>query len=151
MFATKTKHAKPMKRFRFLFCLFVTLLALNANAQDDKLKQEILKLEHARYDMMVKRDVAGLQDIVTDDLTYVHSGGNLENKEQFLAGIAKSTFAAIVPKDEIVRVYGKTAIVTGTAEYKMQAGTVTNLRYTNVYVKQGKQWKLAARHTAKLP
>lgn len=109
-----------------------------------------MKLERQRYDYMVKRNVLALNDLITEDLTYVHSSGVSENKAQFLAATEKSTYASIEPKSEDVRIYGKTAIVAGIADFKMQNGAVTTLRFTNVYVKDGKQWKLAARHASKI-
>lgn len=116
----------------------------------DQIKARILKLERQRYDLMVKRDVATLEGLIAEDLTYVHSSGVSENKAQFLAATEKSTYASIEPKSEDVRLYGKTAIVSGIADFKMQNGAVNTLRFTNVYVKDGKQWKLAARHASKI-
>jgi hypothetical protein len=138
-------------RFLLLICLVgLGLSTAHAQEKTDQAKARILKLERQRYDYMVKRNVLALNDLVTEDLTYVHSSGVSENKAQFLAATEKSTYASIEPKSEDVRIYGKTAIVAGIADFKMQNGAVTTLRFTNVYVKDGKQWKLAARHASKI-
>lgn len=138
-------------RFLLLICLVGLGLSIaHAQEKTDQAKARILKLERQRYDYMVKRNVLALNDLITEDLTYVHSSGVSENKAQFLAATEKSTYASIEPKSEDVRIYGKTAIVAGIADFKMQNGAVTTLRFTNVYVKDGKQWKLAARHASKI-
>lgn len=138
-------------RFLLLICLVgLGLSTAHAQEKTDQAKARILKLERQRYDYMVKRNVLALNDLVAEDLTYVHSSGVSENKAQFLAATEKSTYASIEPKSEDVRIYGKTAIVAGIADFKMQNGAVTTLRFTNVYVKDGKQWKLAARHASKI-
>jgi hypothetical protein len=53
-----------------------------------------------------------------------------------------------------IRLYGNTAIVTGTGRFQGSREDKEfdlPLSYTEVYVKQGKRWLLVSRHSNRLP
>lgn len=102
-----------------------------------------------RFLAMVKGDVAALERLLADDLTYTHSNGTVETKQQFLASIRAKTleYRVIEAEDVQVRVHGEAAIVTGRAAVKVATGgreMDLSLRFTALYIREGGAWKLAA-------
>ncbi len=105
--------------------------------------------EKQRFDAQVKKDYAVLDRVLANDLVYTHSSGNVDGKQAYIQSIrdGKSKYDAIDVQEQKVRVYGNTAIINGVCLIKaMNNGETINtrLRYTDVYVKNGGQWQMAA-------
>jgi ketosteroid isomerase-like protein len=134
------------KPFFFLFFLLFSAAAFPQTKAGKADSAETLKqLERRRYDLMIKKDLADLGQMLADDMVYTHSNGNTENKEQYLAGLAsgKSVYYAVEPQETRVRLYGNTAILNGTAKVDTEVNgqrTTLHLRYTNAYVKRNGKW-----------
>lgn len=117
----------------------------------------ILVLEERRFAAMMSRDIPALRDILADDLTYTHSSGQLETKEQLLESIASGSFQylAILPEGSFrVRMYGDAAVVTGQGTFRVRAGgeeRSLKLRFTDVYVSRDGRWQMVAWQSTRLP
>jgi len=61
------------------------------NKQSD-LKSAAIKLEEERGILMVNADIPRLQETLSNDLYYGHSGGYFDTKESFLKKIAEGTY-----------------------------------------------------------
>jgi ketosteroid isomerase-like protein len=120
-------------------------------------KAEIENLERKRFEAQVSKDYDFLEKIFADDLIYTHSSGKQDNKITYIASIkeGKSVYTKIDVEEIIVRAYGKTAVVNGKVMIEQPAPegkTVQlHLRYTVVYVKNGKKgWQLNTWQSLKL-
>jgi hypothetical protein len=49
--------------------------------------EDILTLEQRRYDAMLTADVATLERLLDDQLTYTHSSGVVDTKASYIAGV----------------------------------------------------------------
>jgi len=104
---------------------------------------------------MISGDSAALNLIASDKLSYGHSGGHVEGKQEFVQKIAsgKSDFVTIELKDQTISVSGKVAIVRhildATTNDSGKPGEV-HLRVMLVFQKEGKQWKLLGRQAVKM-
>jgi hypothetical protein len=102
---------------------------------------------------MVAGDKAALDRIAAAELSYGHSSGRHENKAEFIATLVggNSGFSEIRTEGETVRIVDKIAIVRhifhGT---RKKDGEKVKLYTLLVWLQQGDQWKLLARHAAKL-
>ena len=137
-----------MKKTLFsLFFLFLSLAALCQAKNGKADSEETLKqLERRRYDLMIKKDLKSLGEMLSDDMLYTHSNGNTESKEQYLASLAsgKSVYYAVEPEETQVRFYGNTAILNGIAKVDTDVNgqrTTLRLKYTNAYVKRNGKWQ----------
>ena len=112
-------------------------------------EQELIKVEHAWSDAVVKHDGAALQRLYADEYFYTDSDGVVRNKTQDISDITsgKVKIASYVLDDLKVHVYGETAVVTGrntlkgTFEGKDISGAY---RFTDVFVKRAGRWQAVA-------
>jgi ketosteroid isomerase-like protein len=119
-------------------------------------EEEVRAADARRIAAVVDADTAVLSSLLADDLTYTHTTGQVETKEQFLAGITsgKLDYQSIQPSEVQVRVYGNTAVMTGRAEMKVNAqgkDLAFAIRFTSVWVKGEGGWRMAAWQSTRLP
>ncbi len=121
-----------------------------------QVEHEIRHREIRRFEAMVRGDLPALDDILSDDLTYTHATGVFETKAEFIAKLksGQTKYESFAPENMLVRIYGTTAVVTGTARVKVQAKgehLSFQLRFTDVYVKKDDQWQMVAWQATRLP
>src|SRR5262249_37439145 len=105
---------------------------------------------------MMVADKAGLEVLVADQLSYGHSGGVIETKEQFIAVIAnkKTVYKSIMLSEPSVAVVGNNAIVRHIFSAETESdGKAASARVgvLQVWQKQDDRWKLLARQAFRLP
>lgn len=101
-------------------------------------------------------DLAALAAMMTDDLTYTHSSAVTETKAELLEALrtGKYVYREITPRDRRVRIWGDSAAVSGMAHVVIEPGgkrTELELYFTELYVKQGGQWKMALWQSTRPP
>ena len=106
----------------------------------------------------VRGDVAALGRLLADDLTYTHASGVIDTKASVVSSIqsGKLKYKSIDPGQPRVRVYGNTAVLTGTAtvqvESTMAGPAPFQIHYTDVYVKKGAgPWQAVAWQSTRPP
>jgi hypothetical protein len=102
---------------------------------------------------MVKGDVATLEKILADDLSYTHSNVLIETKADVLKGITsgKTKYNAIEFKSTNVRQYGNT-IITNHQMIFAQPQRMNNVYVTMVWVKQPSgAWQMVQRQATRYP
>jgi len=119
-------------------------------------EQEIRQQEARRFEAIVRGDLATLEGILSDDLTYTHATGVFETKAEFLGKLKSGQvkYESFAPQDIRVRVYGTTGVVTGVARVKVQVkGELLQfqLRFTDVYVKKDDRWQMVAWQATRVP
>ena len=141
-----------LHRLGFILVVTATIHAATPSADTRSIEAEVSRLDASRVDALLKGDLKTLEQLYSDDLTYVHSGGRIDSKPQYLAMLAAGNLIYVSQRYEPpaqVRVVGRdTAIVTGqvTIETKNKAGQVTKrvLTTTTVYVKSPAGWKVVS-------
>lgn len=136
----------------------LVLLALAAPAetqgQEEPLppgpRGEILLAEQRRQAALVEADVAVLQEVLADELRYVHADGRVESKYELIASLesGRVDYLALRARDLRVRALGEAGVVTGTATQRVRVTggreQKLHLHFTAVYAKQGGAWRLQA-------
>lgn len=137
--------------------LFLCLLSITGFAQS-KVEQEVLDFEKKRINATLNSDVSTLQEMLADDLVWVHSSGKKQNKEQYIDDHAQKRvkYQKISLEESAVRVYGNVAVTNGRAVYeavsvKDGSAVVSNLYHTCVYRKSKSKWQVIAWQTTKIP
>ncbi|CAN5903752.1 hypothetical protein BH24BAC1_BH24BAC1_22950 [soil metagenome] len=135
---------------QLFFLLFLLGWFLPAIAQTTA-EREVMETERKRFQAMVDRDFIVLEDVIGEDLHYIHSNGSTDTKASFIGAIRNGnrSYEKITVEELKARIYNKkTAIINGTCTYHNtgQNGQPNNLRllYTNVYTKQKGKWQMVS-------
>jgi ketosteroid isomerase-like protein len=143
-----------MKR---IFCILVVAFFFTTSLVNAQSKSEVAvaaAVEQLKQ-AMISGDSAALNTIASDKLSYGHSGGHVEGKQEFVQKIAsgKSDFVSIELKDQTISVNRNVAIVrhvlNANTNDSGKPGEV-HLRIMLVFQKEGKQWKLLGRQAVKM-
>jgi len=132
------------------------MFAQSVIAEDDAAAQSALEFQSERFAAMVAADTERLEGFLADDLSYAHTTGLVETKQQFLQTIESGVidYQRIVPGDVRVRIYGEVAVMTGTAELQAVAnGSPVRARigFLDVSRRVGDIWQLVAWQSNRLP
>ena len=116
---------------------------------------DVISAEATRREAMVARDRKALEEILADDLVWIHSSGMIESKASFVARLASGTdrYLSIRPRDESIRRFGSVAIVSGVVEIDAVArGTARAIfnRFTNVWLLTDSRWRLVSAQSTKV-
>ncbi len=102
------------------------------------------------------KDSMTLDNLVAKMLTYGHSHGNLQTREEMIKSVSKnqSKYTDTAISNMKIFIEGKTAIVRYLfkANENKKDGSVTNLDFSMmlVWVKEKKEWKLMGRQAVSL-
>jgi ketosteroid isomerase-like protein len=89
-------------------------------------------------------NVSAMNQIVTDDMQFIHVGGNTQDKAQFVAGVGACGLADLTIDVTKVRMYGETAVLQGNLHYKSKQGPGGMLIVSEVFVKRQGAWQFAS-------
>jgi uncharacterized protein (TIGR02246 family) len=140
-------------RLGFLLALAVVTHAAAAPVPDAKrIEAEVARVDAARIEALLKHDMKALEQLFSDNLFYVHSGGRVDSKQQYLASLAAGNLTYVslhYDPPAVVRAMSRdTVVATGRAniEAKNKAGQVTKrvLTTTTVYVRSADTWQVVS-------
>jgi ketosteroid isomerase-like protein len=122
----------------------------------EDVQKVIVERDAERAQAMIKADAKALDEILRDDVTYIHSSGPIEGKAQVIKEITsgKLKYTGVEPSEVGVRVYGDTAISTGRALLKASSlgkPMAFSVRFTEVWLRSNGVWQLAAWQSTRIP
>jgi hypothetical protein len=140
-----------MRKLIFILLSFVVWTITSAQSKQEK---EILQLSIKKFDWLVNKKVDSLNFVLDDRLTYIHSNGWVQSKKELIDDLVsgKLTYVSINVSEATVRLYTKSAVVTGKGKFTATlngASNVYDLAYTETYVLQKRDWKLVSRHASR--
>ena len=115
------------------------------------MEEELLKLERAFADAIIKNDLKSIGRIVADDWIIVDPNGEIVDRTRFFEVIKSGalTHDMMESEDFRVRVYGESAVVTAITSTKgkfMGQEFSTRERATDVFVKRDERWECVLTH-----
>jgi ketosteroid isomerase-like protein len=136
-----------------LFALF--LFAGSLVFSQDKYEKQVAAAVESFNNAILNGDSATLDAYTDSKLTYGHSLGKVENKEEFISALAsgRSDFKSLEVSDQRIWISGKTAIVRHILDAEITDNGKTSkvkLALILVWNKQKKAWKLLARQGVRL-
>lgn len=142
---------KPSRILLTLVVVFSSLQLVLAQSPQEQISQ----LEKKRFTAMVDADEKTLQSLLSDQLSYTHSDGKVDDKAGYIASVMNGTmdYQEIAVLEEKITVIQKTAVVSGKAKVRaVRNGQPLNLtlRYTDVYVRDQGKWHMLAWQSLKL-
>ncbi|SOD78422.1 nuclear transport factor 2 family protein [Spirosoma fluviale] len=142
------------KTILFALVTLCSLLTLDGKAQSKEQAAVAQSVAQLRA-LMIDPDKAKLETLASDELSYGHSNGKLEDKKEFIEALmnGSSDFKTIDLTDQTVTIVDNTAFV----RHKLNAETANDgkpgtakLSVLLVWVKQKGNWKLLARQAVKI-
>jgi len=143
-----------MKR-SFLAAAALALTVISPAAFADT-KSDLMKLEQQMLDGVLSGDMTLYMRTVAPGFVFTTPDGMVQTAAELQADMKSGKFKLLASKNEdmVVRLHGSTAIVTFRSSdkgvYEGQPFEGQN-RWTDVFVKQGKAWKLVASQGTPLP
>jgi ketosteroid isomerase-like protein len=137
--------------------LLTSFLCAGATAQVDTARsRRVLAAEDQRFTAMCHADTAALGRLLAADLTYTHTDGEQNTKDDFLRLLTSGAlrYDSIAPEGRQVRVFESTAIVTGRSAMQVESGghaASFRIRYLAVYRFADGRWELVAWQSTRLP
>ncbi len=134
--------------------LFFAFSSLGVNAQS-KHEKAVAKAVETLNKGILDPERSLLENIASEELSYGHSGGKVQNKSEFVNDLLNGSFdfLTVNTSDQKIIISGKNAIVRHIFTAKAtNAGSPVDLRIGNLLVwkKEGGQWRLLARQAFKL-
>ena len=143
------------KKIIFFALLAVSnLLTIKGIAQTKDHAAVSQSVEQLRL-LMIDPDKAKLESLASDELSYGHSAGKIEDKKAFVEALTSgaSDFKSIDLTDQTITIVDNTALV----RHKLAGETLADgkpgqvkLSVLLVWVKQKNNWKLLARQAVKI-
>jgi len=139
-----------IKKLLIFLCLLIsTHFCFAQKAEVENAVTQLTKL-------MVSPDSVALDKMVLNNLSYGHSGGKIQNKQEFLHSLlsGESDFVDINLTDQSVIIQNKTALVRHTLNAKTNDKNVpgsVKLYILLIWSKEKSGWKLLGRQAVKVP
>ena len=135
------------------------VLASFAHTRDSSVIKEVEAVERKRFDAQVHKDYNYLEKVFSPDLIYIHSGGAVNTKGEYIQSIkdGKSVYEHIDVEEMKLRPYnnGKTVVINGKITIASPPvdgkQSLAHLRYAVVYIRKKEGWQLVMWQSLKLP
>ena len=118
--------------------------------------EELLELEKAFAQAILRNDPEGIRPLVADDWIIIGPDGEIVDRARFFDVIKSGalTHDMMESEDFRVRVYGDSAVVTGITRTKgkfMGQEFSGKERATDVFVKRDGRWQCVLTHLTRIP
>ena len=125
------------------------------SAREEAIERQVLEVQAGRFQAMIDVDIEELDVILSDDLTYTHTSGQIETKGEFLTSLRSQeiTYESIKPQEIKIRIYDNTAVVTGISAMRISVQEQQlsfSIRFIEVYQKSDANWQLVAWQSTRL-
>ena len=118
--------------------------------------QMVIDLDKKRMSAMAQKDIATLNELISDDLIYTHSSARLDTKQSLIGNMesGSTVYTSVVPSDVKAQDLGDTVVLTGSCRISVNSGGRANsfgVRFTDVYAKKGGRWQMVTWQSTRLP
>jgi hypothetical protein len=142
----KNLKIENMKTYLSVIILFI--LSASFSFAQTRTEQEIKKLSMDKWQWMADKDVAKLEKLFDDKAKFVHMSGSWKkDRELEIIETGSIWYKNAEVHDTAIEISGNTALVwnriTLTA-FVRGSDVVTEFTVTEVYQKQGEDWKMLA-------
>ncbi len=122
-------------------------------AQSDQ--ANVSSLSRKKFEWLINQQTDSMTRLLDDRVMYIHSNGWVQSKREVLDDMhsGKLIYKRIDVKEDQVRLYKNTALVTGIGRFTgINGGNEfeLDLVYTEVYIRKKKKWLLVSRHANRL-
>jgi hypothetical protein len=110
-------------------------------------ENDVEALEAARKAAMLCSNVAALDELLAEDLSWVHASSKVDDKLSFLRGFSSGSLRCyrLDYRDTRIRIFGSVAVVSGTVDMDVEVANTRRCsvgRYVGLWAHQQGQTKL---------
>jgi hypothetical protein len=132
---------------RLIVLTLVACASLFAAEPADAVKQASTGWRQAA----IKKDTAGLQRFLADDLAYSHADGRTQTKAEYIASVTSNgRYESFTESGTDVRVYGRAAVLRGFVDVKLTNQPAYRVLTLEVYVENNGQWQMTAHQSVRI-
>ena len=118
--------------------------------------QTVIDLDKKRMNAMAQKDLATLNELISNDLVYTHSSARLDTKQSLIGNMegGSTVYTSVVPSDVKALDCGDTVILTGSCKISVMSGGKPNsfgVRFTDVWANKGGKWQMIAWQSTRTP
>jgi ketosteroid isomerase-like protein len=140
---------------KWIVALMMSGLTLVAAPPDPAAVKEVLAANDALKQAMMKKDTAGVEKYLHDELIYEHSHGQVQNKADVVKATKGTTNIEAIDFSEVsVRVFGNTALIKANCDMRNKSegkeAVTTHLNVLLVWLKGPGGWQLVSRQSTLL-
>ena len=133
---------------KLVYILSFMLISISTVFAQINREKELIQLSNDKWQWMSEKNVEKLEKLFDDKAKFVHMSGTWKKDEELdIIKTGRIWYKKATIKDSAVEILGKTAIVwnriTLDAIVREQLA-VTEFTVTEVYQKQGREWKMLA-------
>ncbi|WP_454840137.1 nuclear transport factor 2 family protein [Pseudomonas hormoni] len=141
---------KKMKVLIGFLCLFSGYVAATPSSAEKDVAQAVDHLTQA----MLKKNIPELNSLTAENLTYGHSSGKIQNKQEYIADIetGRSAFKTLEMQNQTITLSGDVALVRNHFSAQALKGTEvipTEIENFQIWQKQKGRWLLVGRQAFK--
>ncbi|AKV08274.1 hypothetical protein B723_18435 [Pseudomonas fluorescens NCIMB 11764] len=141
---------KKMKLLIGFLCLFSGYVAATPSSAEKDVAQAVDHLTQA----MLKKNIPELNALTAENLTYGHSSGKIQNKQEYIADIetGRSAFKTLEMQNQTITLSGDVALVRNHFSAQALKGTEvipTEIENFQIWQKQKGRWLLVGRQAFK--
>ncbi|QVW25648.1 DUF4440 domain-containing protein [Pseudomonas hormoni] len=141
---------KKMKVLIGFLCLFSGYVAATPSSAEKDVAQAVDHLTQA----MLKKNIPELNALTAENLTYGHSSGKIQNKQEYIADIetGRSAFKTLEMQNQSITLSGDVALVRNHFSAQALKGTEvipTEIENFQIWQKQKGKWLLVGRQAFK--
>lgn len=141
-----------MKNILLLILLIVGTQAFGQTPESEKVNQ----LHKRKFEWLINKKYDSLNWLMDEQVKYIHSNGWIQARQEVIDDLksGKLNYTSVLVEESSVSYFNQSAVVTGKGIFKGlmadKSEFTIHLLYTEVYVKQKKQWKLVSRQATKI-
>src|SRR5258708_16982508 len=135
-----------------LLWMWVATVARAEAERGPKEEKEILAIMESYKDGMIHNNGAVLGKLLHDDLSFVHSAGQVETKADVLRSVTtgKNVITRMEFSDSAIRAYGNTALVKCRVDLWHSDTNIVHMNVLHVWLNGRDGWQLVARQATRL-
>lgn len=121
-----------------------------------KADEAVRRADDDRYRAMLDGDLAALDRLLSEDLSYTHSSAHCESKSEYLASLKSGRVKYLLAQRDGVHlhVYGDVAVMNGTVLLKAVVDGIDRIldnRFLSVWKREISGWKMVAWASTPIP
>jgi ketosteroid isomerase-like protein len=136
-------------------CLPAIVVLMLLTATHAETSEQAKALDRKWAEATTHADVVALDQILSEDLTYTHSSGRAQSKDEFIASVRSKElqYHSIEFESANVRLYGNIALISSHVRIQVTAGghdQSVHACFLHVWAKKNGRWQMVAHQATKI-